>query len=366
MGVKALTSTHLGPLADALFDAFGSVNELDRLLHSLEPAKDLDAITSRAKSFKENAWEIVAKAFEEGWALPLLDAARAAQPDNPRLRALWDAIPEQGTEVVGRVAKRPDRPSLLCGRTTQWGEICQMAPAGQHQVILVMGQAGQAPLHFRDRIHVWLATEPRRSMVAVHWPTRPASPGEFFEALGLALNVPKEQLTSDAIARASVAQAIAQRLAGQNLVLLHPGITLKFGDDKLIKYYTEWLPELVQTAPTAGKLKCVQPIEWPAAASKTFWQRLGFGGSATDPNSRQSALALIAALKSRQAAAVHVVEIDELIDLTDKDLRTFIENSGLTATQRKTLLTTIMGGSRVPATIFETIDANWNEVQAGS
>jgi hypothetical protein len=363
--MKAITSAQLGPLADALFDAFPSVNDLDRLLRSLQPEKQFDAITARSKSLKENAWEIATKAFEENWSLKLLEAARAAQPDNPPLRALWDALPEQGAETVAAAPKRADRPSLLCGRGVQWSEICQVAPATQHHVILVFGQTGQAPMHFRDRVHVWLAPPPLRSMVAVHWPTRPASAAEFYEALGLALNVPKEQLTQESAAKAAVAQAIAQRLSGQNLVLLHPVVTLKFNDEKLIKYYTEWLPALVEGVPNAGKLKCVQPIEWAAGAAKSFWQKIGLGGEGADPNSRESALALVAALKARKAANLAVAEIDELNDLTGKDLENFVENSGLTAPQQTSLLTTIRGVAQVPATIFDTIDANWNEVQSG-
>ena len=203
-------------------------------------------------------------------------------------------------------------------------------------------------------------------MVAVHWPTRPARAGAFYEALGLALSVPKEQLADEATARERVRQAISQRLAGQNLILLHDVITLKFSDERLVKYYTEWLPELVQGVPNAGKLKCVQPIEWPAAAgAKGFWQKIGWGAAEENPNSRESALALIEALKDRKSA-IMPVEIDELVDLTSKDLQNFVENSGLTAPQQKTLLTTIQSVPQVPATIFETIDANWNEVQAGS
>jgi len=359
--LKTLTSKELTPLAEALFDAFRSPNALDRLLNSLDPPRRFDEFTSQSKSLKENAYDIAGKAFEGGWAMRLLEGARAAQPDNPLLRALWDSLPEAGAQVPEAVSQRPDRPSLVCGRATQWGEVCQCAPATKHQLILVAGAAGQAPLHFRDRIHVYLATQPARSMVAVHWPKRPARAGAFYEALGLALNVPAAMLVDESVSKEKVREAISQRLAGQNVILLHDVITLKFSDERLVKYYTEWLPELLQTVPNAGKVKCVQPIEWPTESN---WKKLGVDNALEDPNSHESALALIERLKTAKSPILPVVELDELIDLTTKELQDFVENSGLEEPQQKTMLSAIQSVPPVPVKIFDTIDANWSEVEA--
>lgn len=358
--MKTLTARQFGPLAEALFDAFRSVNDLDRLLHTLDPPRRFDEFTSQTKSLKENAYDIVGKAFEGGWAMPLLEAARAAQPDNPLLRDLWDKLPEGGAEVAESAAQRPDRPSLVCGRAAQWGEVCQAAPAIKHQLILVGGAAGQAPIHFRDRIHVHLTTDPKRSMVAVHWPKRPARAGAFYEALGLALNVPAPLLADEAVAKDKVREAIGQRLAAQNLVLLHDVITLKFSDERLFKYYTEWLPELLQNLPNTGKVKCVQPIEWPTESN---WQKLGLDNALEDPNSRESALEFIKRLKTAKSPVLPVVEIDELLNLTEKELNDFVENSGLEDPQQAALRGAIQSVPPVSVKIFETIDANWSEVE---
>jgi len=351
--VKTLTVGDLDRLATALDHAFPGVVEMERLLQSDPLNKRFDDLTSRALSLKKNAIEICSQAYEQGWAPQLLTTALAQQPDNPLLRALWQSLPDAAAEAADPVPHRSDRPSLLCGRAAQWNEVCQAAPARQHHCLLIMGGAGQDAMRFRDRIQTWLAPDPHRSIVVVHWVTRPASRDAYFEALATALQVSAPMLSS----------ALAQRLAVQNLVLLHDCLNVKFDDDRLVQYYTEWLPELVKTAPNASKLKCVQPIEWPAGSgSQAFWRRL-VAGDAADGNSAAGAAALIKKLQDRQSALLPVVGLDELINLTDAEIRAFLKTSGLTSKQQAWMLQRLTQGPPVPAAIFDTIDANWNEVE---
>jgi len=352
--VKRLTVADVDRLATALDHAFPGVVELEQLLQSEPLDKRFDDLTSRTLSLKKNALEIAGQAFDQGWALPLLTTALAAQPDNPQLRGLWDSLPDVAAEAMDAVSRRSDRPSLLCGRAAQWNEVCQCAPARQHHVMLIMGGLGQDPLHFRDRIHTWLATDPTRSIVVVHWSTRPASRDAYFADLADALQVTPSLL----------ATTIAERLVVRNLVLLHDCVTVKFDDEKLVQYYTEWLPDLLKGCPNVRKLKCVQPIEWPAASKPSaLWRRL-WRASEGDANSAESAALLIQKLQARQSESLPVVGLDELVDLTDAEIRAFLKTSGLTARQQEQMLKRLLDVPQVPATIFETIDANWNEVEA--
>jgi len=348
--VKKLTVADVERLASALDHAFRSVVELEQLLQSDPLNKRFDDLTSRALPLRKNALEITSQAYEQGWALPLLTTARALQPDNPQLRALWDSLPEAAAEPLDAVARRSDRPSLLCGRGAQWNEVCQVAPARQHHCVLVMGAVGQDALHFRDRIETWLASDPHRSIVVVHWATRPASRDAYFADLAAALQVPPPMLAS----------TIAERLTVQNLVLLHDCLTVKFDDARLISYYTEWLPDLLKGSPNASNLKCVQPLEWPA--SVTMWRRF-WRGRGTDSNSPESAAQLIKTLQERQSANLPVVGLDELVDLTNTEIGMFLKTSGLTVRQQALMRERLQQGPQMPAAIFDAIDANWNEVE---
>jgi hypothetical protein len=339
-------------LADAIYHAFPNAGRLDELLMSARLDKRFDDLTARDKPLKENCWEVASKAFDQGWAIELLIAAREAQPDNPRLRELWAALPETTSSPI-ELRQRSDRPSLLCGRGSQWNEVCQCAPAPQHHVLIVAGEAGQDPLHFRDRIHVWLTTDPRRSIVVVDWPTRPAGRLAFFEAIARALKTDTGQ----------VASAVRDRLAVQNLVLLHDCLTVGFDDPNLIKYYCEWIPELLSGPPTRFNLKSVQPIEWPVES--TAWsllRRLGFDDDRRAA-SRAAAMGFVQALRDKAPAIVPVVDLDELVDLTDEEIQKFLRNSGLTAEQQRRMLEYVHDGPQKPAGIFQTIDGFWNQVR---
>jgi len=349
-----LTTGQIGALAAALCEVFFSQAKLEQLLLHEALDKRFDHLTSRAVSVKDNAFDISRKAYDEGWAGVLLETARRVEPDAPALRALWESLPDLDTTLVQAIPQRADRPSLLCGRAVQWGEVCQVAPAPRHHVLLVHGAEGQDPLHFRARIHTWLTPDPRRSMLEVTWNSRPASGPEFEAALCQALHVNADQLKP----------TLFNRLAAQNLVLLHDCLTVKIDDDNLVHYYAEWLPRLLKESPHRGRLKCVQPLQWSRGASGSVWNRLFAGGSPPTGRDRRDVVALLAKLQEKHSDDMPIVEIDELLDITEQELRNFVENSGLTRKQQQALLQQLLACPQVPATIFETIDANWNQIQA--
>jgi len=348
--VKIVAARDVKELADALKEAFPTVNDLDQLLLSLE--QRFDDLTARSKPQGENALDIAGQAFSKGWASRLLVGALSHQPDNPRLRALWSRLPE-GVETVPLDDFLDERPSLLCGRNDQWGGVVVWAAARQHQTILVHGASGQAAEHFKERVFHRLDTRPDRSIVLVDWPSRPANKDAYFEALAQALTLVDVTLLAD---------TIGSRLAVENLVLLHPLLMAKFRDPGLVQYYTEWLPELLKDAPNACKLKCVQPIEWQPEPGRSLlsWLR----GTPPRDGAEDSARWLITQLKDGFSALMPIVELKELDGLEDPELDGFVQGSGLTRKQQARMLEEVKSVPPVPEVIFKTIDDVWQQVEA--
>jgi hypothetical protein len=348
--VKTVLPADFGRAANALCEAFPSVRRLESLLMS-RLNRDFDYLTSRSLSLYDNALDITKKASAGGWANDLFEAARAEQPDNPVLRQFWESMPDAADAAAAAPPPADDkRPSLVCGRADQWNEVSQCAPANQHQILIVMGEVGQATNHFCERVQTYLSNDPRRSVVAVDWPPkRPASKDAFFEPLAKALQTDVTTLP----------QTIASRLTNENLVLLHDCVKVRFRDDALVSYYTTWLPELLAGTTNGPRVKCVQPIEWPASPRSIL--RLFSSGSSDDASEARN---LIGLLRSGQAAYMPLVELDELKDVTDGEIRSFVKTSELTPAQKERLLAELLSPHRVPETLFETIDACWNSVQA--
>ena len=261
----------------------------------------------------------------------------------------WRGLPKRGPappRPIVSTANARLRPSLRCNRAVQWSAVDELAVDQTNELILIPGCVGQAHDHFVERIQRLLRLDPPRSMVTVDWPTRPRSRDEYLEALGRALDV----------APASIAGEFAERLAYNNLLLLHPCIRARFADESVVKYYTEWLPDVVEQAHADMKLKCVQPIEFPAESpgrSLLSWLRVG-----TPPmDTRSDADALMTTLRLSTRAALRTIRLRDLADVTHDDLVEFSEFSGLTGTQRAWLLAQIEARHAVlPKDIFQTLD----------
>jgi hypothetical protein len=346
-----LSSTAVAALAKALSEAYRSAPDLDMLLHSLD-GRRFDDLTSKYLPLATNAWEIATKAQEQGWSAELLRQALEDKPNNRALRALADETPTDAVRSDVSLSRNPiDRPSLLCGRGDQWNHVCQCAPTRVHQVILVPGGRGQDPVHFRDRVQVWLAPEPTRSMVAVHWPSPPTRLDALLEPLALALQTDVRNLE----------RTIVERLAHRNLVLLHSCLSTGFTAKHFTEYYTEWWPAAIGTAPTPFHVKCIQPVEWPIVAEgRSLWRRL-WPGEEPATEAESEARALIEGLSKKQGA-MRIVAVEELVNLEPREIKQFLEASEFRPEQQAFLASQLSGGPQVPAFMFKTIDDYWREV----
>ena len=345
------TSTVLAELSSALRASYISVPQLNEFLRT-KLDRRFDDLTSRYIPLSEAISEIVRKAHEQGWLADLVREAAEDRPKNVAFRKLHEALPALGPADLATPARSQiDRPSLLCGRAIQWQEVCQCAPARVHQTLLVPGGRGQEPLHFRERIQVWLTPDPSRTMLAVHWKTLPTSLDEMIDALAIALGT----------GMAGAANALRDKLAFKNLVLLHPSITDGFERRHFVDYYTKWLPEVLANR-TNGALKCIQPLEWPIreAPGGLLRRWLAMGGASSEE--RNSAMGLVGALKSHQHECFRIIDVDELTNLEKPELEQFLEGSEFPVKDQQILLGQLLGGPQVPGYMFKTIDDYWKNL----
>ena len=277
---------------------------------------------------------------------------RAIRAADPGPREGWL---RQGRAVVlspppeARQPFRPAvRPSLRCDRTPQWTSMDNLATDGLNDVILIPGVAGQDHDHFVQRIQYLLRMDPPRSMMRVDWPARPGSRQEYLELLAQTFRVPAGSLAAE----------IAERLTHENLILLHPCIRARFVDQTLVRYYTDWLPELLSGRRPGMNVKCVQPIEWPTESrplEQLFtWMRLR---RAVDTDGKPQAEELIRMVRRAAGPALRVVRLEDLQDITDEDLVRFCELVDLSGKQRQWFLSRIR--MRNPARardVFQAID----------
>lgn len=261
----------------------------------------------------------------------------------------WRGLPKKGPAPPRPIVNQPNarlRPSLRCDRAVQWNAIDELALEQSSQLILLPGSVGQAHDHFIERVQRLLRLDPPRSMVTVDWPTRPRSRDEFFESLARAFDVPAGMISAE----------LAERLASNNLLLLHPCIRARFVDQALVMYYTEWLPETIERAHADRHVKCVQPIEFPresAGGSLMSWLRLR--GPAQDTKS--DAESFMTTLKGSAKPVLRAIRLRELNDLTEEDLHEFCEFSGLNDAQRAWLLAQVASRhATAPKDIFQALD----------
>lgn len=346
--MKFLPPDHLTDLINAVYASVTGVDDVVLLVNGPPLLKDFNALTARGIPLRTNVEHICLCAFNEGWALQLFEAALSAKPDNPQLRA-FAAVVSTLPDGVPSAAARSGRPSLECGRDTQWASVQRHARSAQHHVILVMGELGQASLHFRERIQTYLH-DPRCSPLVVQWQSRPHSQAEYFAPLAEALRCTPATLEA----------TLASRLAVQNLVLLHDRIRQGFDDKTLVQYYTAWLPGLVAGRTYASRLKIVQPIEWPEDTSSGLLDRL-FGGE-DEGKGHGAALSLRDRLVEQQKSWMPVVFLKDLSDLTDEELTGFLDDSLPVPAQRAAMLAAVRECRPVPEEQFESIDNHWNEV----
>ncbi len=241
---------------------------------------------------------------------------------------------------------RQIRPSLRCDRAPQWKTVDDLTGSGAHEVIVVPGEAGQDHEHFVQRVQHLLRADPPRSIARVAWPVRPAGRDEYAERLAQALGVSTARLVPE----------LHDRLAGHNLVLLHPCLRARFVDDSVVRYYTEWLPGWLDAADPRMQVKCVQPVEWPA---EPFWAPVArlLPGRADGDGDKRSALTFVERLLQTAAPLLRFIRLADLHDVATADLEEFCQVTALSATQKAFLVARVE--ARRPRTsedLFQAID----------
>lgn len=346
-----VTPDVLVDLAKALSSAYLSVTQVDEFLFTKCGERRFKQLASTEIPLDDAIYHIVQKAFEQGWIKELARQAAEHRPNNQKLRRACDALPDLDAHTAPSLGKSViDRPSLLCGRAPQWNEVCGVAPTRLHQVLLVPGGSGQEPMHFRDRVQVWLTPDPSRMMLTVNWPTPPKSLDEMIEAVARVLGT----------GVAGVKQALREKLAHQNVVLLHPCIIDGFTQTHFVDYYTQWMPEALAQS-TAGALKCVQPVEWPInERTGGFLRRLL--GQGENGGGREGALTLMKTLHEKQTPALRILDVDELMNLQPRELEQFLEGSEFSVEHQRVLLKQLLGGPQIPSHMFNTIDKYWKTI----
>jgi hypothetical protein len=244
---------------------------------------------------------------------------------------------------------RAVRPSLKCDRAPQWKTIDDLATSSTNELMILPGSAGQGHEHFAERVEKLLRADPPRHIARVDWGDgrRPSSKAEYRDGVARALGVPAEGLET----------GLGERLAHENLVLLHPCIRSRFIDDMVVEYYAKWLPEWVAAAQPRANVKCIQPVEWPRDTVGSMVRRWLGAGGASDGNARPDADILLRQLLDRAGPVLRAVRLAELHDVSRPELDEFCQIMALKPFQVSWLLDRISARhARTASEVFKAID----------
>jgi hypothetical protein len=240
-------------------------------------------------------------------------------------------------EYMGRY-----HPSLSCNRVRQWTDLKGLVESRNDQIIVVSGARQEAVEQFATRIRCELKTTAPSRTVEVKWalsPWRsapfPDTPREYREALTRALeeSSPVKGLQS----------ALQFHLERHHLVLLHPLVWRGFGDESLVMYYTEWLP---QTLADLGHhrtwaLKCIQPVAWDSTWLRGFLER-------------RRARRMLSILR-RRSRDPHVQVLDELRPISREEVWEFCDSRGLSGDAVKVVVERVTRRSANSAQILQNL-----------
>ncbi len=172
--------------------------------------------------------------------------------------------------------------ALSCDRIPQWGVYGDRLRAPVSEALFVTGPEGEAHELLMERMRISL---PRDGWTRydVRWsPHFPARKVKFRECIAETLDCATEQLEP----------TLARTLAERDVLLLHqPVVGRRFRHDAVLRYYSEWLPELVAAVEPRDDdgaprhvVKAVQCLQWPRCGPLDRWlalllRRLGLDGS---------------------------------------------------------------------------------------
>lgn len=201
-------------------------------------------------------WQILCglEAIPPGPRAEWEEKGRAAKEGPIRIPHSSSPIEVQA-KLLGRYQTGDYRP-LRCDRTKQWSLLDDLVTQDGHHAIFLPGCRGEGHQYFMFRVEIGLRDTPRRRMVPISWKRTAGPPPikqDYLAALAQSLHCNSKDLVS----------ALEQELNEHNLILLHPCVRDNVDDPSLLRYYTEWLPELLQEVQSSHVVKTIQPIEWP-------------------------------------------------------------------------------------------------------
>ncbi|HYI07932.1 MAG TPA: toll/interleukin-1 receptor domain-containing protein [Thermoanaerobaculia bacterium] len=292
---------------------------------------------------------------------------------DPGLEDTWAAsgaplvaeLPARGTAAMPSIPPKPKRPrwvkpSLECGRGGEWLTVQQMYSASHHQISIVAAPRHEAHESFVERIEKKLIESAAPPIKRVFWPNRPVKQDDFLERLVVAL-APGGEGSIDELPK-----LFGRLLAQSNAILLHDLIDSRLDDPKLVRYYTEWLPELLPKDADAHRLKCVQPVAWsPAGAATRLGRRVsaalklhGLSDWLCARDERQARLLV----RNLSSDAVKSLPID-LSPIVEVDVLKFCEAKGIEGDAREELLGRTRRGDsiRTSEDVLAAIDTYFDE-----
>lgn len=281
-------------------------------------------------------------------------------------------VPQRSNAQAQKLRKpkprRAEKPSLECGRGDEWLMVQQMFSSASHQISIVAAQRHEAHDTFVERIEKKLIANAAPPIRRVDWPTRPINQQDYYECLAAALSPREVAASVDELPK-----LFERLLADSNAILLHPLIEDRFDDEKLVRYYTEWLPALLPKDGEVYRLKCVQPVAWtPAGGAKKLGRELssalklrGVADWFCAPDERLARLFMTrlgSAKTSLKSTPIDLTPIDE------EDVATFCVMKGIEGAEREEILRrTRRGGAiQTSAQVLFAIDTYFDEHAAAA
>ena len=238
-----------------------------------------------------------------------------------------------------------DLRALRCDRTKQWDQLdFRITKQKGHEAIFLPGRRGEGHQYFMLRVNTGLRDSPPRRIVHVSWRRASGPPSikqDYMGALASSLGCDTEELES----------TLNQELEQRNLIILHPCVREKFEDKSFLKYYSDWLPDLLARVKSPKVVKAIQPIEWPrnnwitrlvarfihGANPNSYW-----AGQALLPNTARNFLNQIKN-KSRDQYQIYI--LPDLTSITRIHVAEFCQMLGMSEDRTKKFIEQVMAGS---------------------
>lgn len=269
------------------------------------------------------------------------------------------AGPGQPTGPTPSSCLRGPNPVLLLDRDAQWSQLELIVKSPNSEVAFVIGETRQAHDVFLRRVTYCSPTDPPCDVRAVRWPPMPPrAEADYVDALARTLDC----------APGDLATALASAVRDRNLVLVHrPVVEAALDNEAFARYYGEWLPRILQSVdpdPRAddriGAVKVIQAVAWAktrawSSATAGLLRGVGVGGRwIDDAVEGADARRLMSRLKQQAPARLRVTVLDELEDVSQKDLDRWV-HALPASVDGKSLIELVRRRCRDTAAIFDAL-----------